>query len=162
MERGPLALFGAIVAVGLGPALWLGAQFGNVTVSPGKAPTVISEQQPDVGGRAGAAPDESATKLETKPRAEIKPLSDRPSPRPSRSATSTAPEPEPDPTTEPPATTTEPTPTDEPTTPPTENTTEPADPTPSDDESDPVTEQEPPPPDPGTNAAGTGPVLAGT
>jgi hypothetical protein len=162
MERGPLALFGAIVAVGLGPALWLGAQFGNVTVSPGKAPTVISEQQPDVGGRAGAAPDEPATKLETKPRSEIKPLSDRPSPRPSKSATSTAPEPDPDSTTEPPATT-EPTPTDEPTTPPTENTTPADPPTEGDDENEPEPEPDPPlEPDPGTNSTGNGPVLVGT
>jgi len=34
MERGPLALFGAIVAVGLGPAMWLGVQVARLEVVP--------------------------------------------------------------------------------------------------------------------------------
>ena len=159
MERGPLALFGAIVAVGLGPALWLGAQFGNVTVPTDRPPAIISEQA-DVGGGAGSAPEDPATTLETKPRAEIKPLSDRPSPRPSRSA-STA-EPDDDATTKPPAKT-EPTPTDEPTTPPTEQTTAPTG-EPSDEETtEPGGEPDPPlPPDTTNGTAGEGLTLAGT
>jgi hypothetical protein len=57
MERGPLALFGAIIAVGLGPALWLGAQLGAVNLAPGQRPGPVGEQFPgadlDFGG-AGA------------------------------------------------------------------------------------------------------------
>jgi hypothetical protein len=161
MERGPLALFGAIVAVGLGPALWLGAQFGNVAVPTDRSPAIISEQKADVSGGAGSAPEDPATTLETRPRSEIKPLSDRPSPRPSGSA-STAPEPDDDATTKPPAKT-EPTPTDEPTTPPTEQTTAPTD-EPSDGETtEPGGEADPPlPPDITNGAAGDGPTLAGT
>jgi hypothetical protein len=57
MERGPLALFGAIVAVGVGPALWLGAQLGAVNLTPGQRPAPVEEQFPgadlDFGG-AGA------------------------------------------------------------------------------------------------------------
>jgi len=40
VDRGPVALFGAIVAVGLGPALWLGAQFGTATAVPARPATV--------------------------------------------------------------------------------------------------------------------------
>src|SRR5690349_20522810 len=57
MNRGPLALFGAIVAVGLGPAMWLGAQFGTVEVTPARPPAVVGEQNvsPDrLAGGAGA------------------------------------------------------------------------------------------------------------
>jgi hypothetical protein len=57
MERGPLALFGAVVAVGVGPALWLGAQLGAVNLTPGQRPAPVEEQFPgadlDFGG-AGA------------------------------------------------------------------------------------------------------------
>ncbi|MBG0567641.1 hypothetical protein [Actinoplanes aureus] len=59
MERGPLALFGAIVAIGLGPALWLGAQLGTVKLAPDERPATVGEQVPDTGteldfGGAGA------------------------------------------------------------------------------------------------------------
>lgn len=59
MERGPLALFGAIVAVGVGPALWLGAQLGAVNLAPGQRPAPVDEQFPGVemdfsGAGAGA------------------------------------------------------------------------------------------------------------
>lgn len=58
MDRGPVALFGAIVAVGLGPAMWLGAQFGSIEVDPSRPPAIVGEPNsaPDqlVGG-AGAA-----------------------------------------------------------------------------------------------------------
>jgi hypothetical protein len=160
MERGPVALFGAIVAVGLGPALWLGAQFGNVTVPTERPPAIISEKA-DLGGEAGSAPQDPETTLQTKPRSGIKPLTDRPSPRPSRSA-STAPEPDDDPTTDPPATT-KPTPTDEPTTPPTEQTTAP-DGEPSDGETtEPGDETDPPlPPDVTNGTTADGLTLAGS
>ncbi|MBO3739765.1 hypothetical protein [Actinoplanes flavus] len=57
MERGPLALFGAIVSVGLGPALWLGAQLGAVNLAPSQRPAPVNEQFPGVDmdfGGAGA------------------------------------------------------------------------------------------------------------
>ncbi|MEV0895803.1 hypothetical protein [Actinoplanes sp. NPDC049802] len=60
MERGPLALFGAIVAVGLGPALWLGAQLGAVDLAPGQRPAPVNEQFPgvdmDFGGSGAGDP----------------------------------------------------------------------------------------------------------
>ena len=128
MERGPLALFGAIVAVGLGPAMWLGAQFGTITLSPRTPPAATSEQNPNhsrdagKGGGAGSAPDPSVV-LESKPRANYKPLRPTPSASPSASATDT-----PDPGNPTSAATTTPTPSDEPSSPPTETTTEPTDP----------------------------------
>ncbi|WP_043510894.1 MULTISPECIES: hypothetical protein [unclassified Actinoplanes] len=54
MERGPMALFGAVVGVGLGPALWLGAQLGTHHTPAGRPPVVIHDQLPaavtDQGG----------------------------------------------------------------------------------------------------------------
>ncbi|MFC7532595.1 hypothetical protein [Actinoplanes sp. GCM10030250] len=47
MERGPLALFGAIIAIGVGPALWLGAQLGAVDLAPNERPSTVGEQFPD-------------------------------------------------------------------------------------------------------------------
>jgi len=87
MERGPLALFGAIVAVGLGPAMWLGAQFGNSTDLPNRPPAVSSEQNlhQDNGGAAGSAPQDPTAVLDPKPRANIKPLGNTPI-RPSASS----------------------------------------------------------------------------
>jgi hypothetical protein len=66
MERGPLALFGAIVAVGLGPALWLGAQFGSVDLTP-KAPAAVTVvQNPEVEpGGVGAADADPVVELDT-------------------------------------------------------------------------------------------------
>lgn len=49
MERGPLALFGAIVAIGIGPALWLGAQIGTLELAPPVAPANVGEQAPGTG-----------------------------------------------------------------------------------------------------------------
>lgn len=57
MDRGPLALFGAIIAVGVGPALWLGAQLGTADLAPGQRPAPVDEQFPGVDmdfGGAGA------------------------------------------------------------------------------------------------------------
>ncbi|MEU7906709.1 hypothetical protein [Actinoplanes sp. NPDC049118] len=62
MDRGPMALFGAIVAVGLGPAMWLGAQFGQVTQTPDRPPAVTTVQQnstPRGGTGAGDAPTDT-------------------------------------------------------------------------------------------------------
>jgi hypothetical protein len=65
MERGPLTLFGAIVAVGLGPALYLGAQLGSVNVAPNERPSTVGEQYPEVddmdfgGVGAGETPDQA-------------------------------------------------------------------------------------------------------
>ncbi|WP_433793696.1 hypothetical protein [Actinoplanes sp. CA-252034] len=58
-----MALFGAILAVGLGPALWLGAQIGAVDLAPGQRPAPVDEQFPgadmDFGGAgAGDLPDD--------------------------------------------------------------------------------------------------------
>jgi hypothetical protein len=119
MERGPVALFGAIVAVGLGPAMWLGAQFGNAIETPAPPPAVRSEQHPnqqlqDRGGSAGSAPENPTVVLDTKPRANVKPLG-----KPSASPTSQTPSD--DPSTEPSASPS-PTPTADPTTPSTDPT----------------------------------------
>src|SRR3982751_6844175 len=51
MERGPLALFGAIVAVGLGPALWMGVQLGAVQQQSPLRPPVVSEQKAEKVGQ---------------------------------------------------------------------------------------------------------------
>lgn len=126
MERGPMALFGALVAVGIGPALWLGAQFGSIDVAPTRPPTVVSEQADKAPGGAGAAPEEPATEPTRHTR--FVPLSGTPSARQSTSAPADAGEPDDQATTQP-TTPTEPTETDDPTTPPTDSTTDPADPT---------------------------------
>ena len=64
MERGPLRLFGAILAVGLGPALWLGAQLGVANRPPDERPVRVEQQFPGVdmdfgGSGAGDLPDRS-------------------------------------------------------------------------------------------------------
>ena len=138
MERGPMALFGAIVAVGLGPAMWLGAQLGAIAASPHQAPAVSSEQQPNEApgqqgdATAGLAPEDPSMVLETKPRAthhSLRPVASR-----SASASSATDEPRPDAsTTAPTAAPSSPSPSAQPSTPPTEVTTEPTDPPIEDD-----------------------------
>jgi hypothetical protein len=93
MERGPMALFGAIVAIGLGPALWLGVQIGDVPVTRERPPLVQSEQRQgeqrqsvtgtEPGGEGAGADDpgpgrtpEPQRKAETKP---LKPAKPKPS-----------------------------------------------------------------------------------
>ena len=152
MERGPMALFGAIVAVGIGPALWLGAQFGNLDVAPNSPPSVVSEQKADKApGGAGAAPEEPTT--EPTKRMRYVPLSGTPSARPSSSATAEADEPDDQGK---PSASAEPTPSDDPTTPPTGGTTDPTVPSgPSNGDEEPVEQQPPGPADPaGGLAAG--------
>ena len=59
MERGPMALFAAIIAVGLGPALWLGAQFGQIPPGPAVPTTAIVKDQAERVSGGGAAADEN-------------------------------------------------------------------------------------------------------
>src|SRR5690349_23003546 len=71
-----MALFGAIIAIGLGPAMWLGAQFGQVTLPPERPPAVTSVQNaetPRGGSGAGDAPTE-AEAIRTEPKSDSKPL----------------------------------------------------------------------------------------
>src|SRR5690349_18985702 len=66
MERGPMALFGAIIAVGVGPALWLGVQLGAVDAVTRPPSTTVREELPaavqnDQGGYgAGEESDDSS------------------------------------------------------------------------------------------------------
>ncbi|WP_212997623.1 hypothetical protein [Winogradskya consettensis] len=84
MERGPLALFGALVAVGLGPAMWLGAQFGESTLTPQRPPAVTRVQQneivpPGQGGEgAGITPSDPAEIIHTDPAADPAPQKHKP------------------------------------------------------------------------------------
>jgi hypothetical protein len=145
-----MALFGAIVAVGLGPALWLGAQFGNVTIAPVQPPAVVGEQRVDTDkapGGAGAATEEPAA-IEPTRRSGYLPLSSTPSARSSATAEPEATEPDAEPTTEPTGDAVEPTPTDEPSTPPTEDTTAPTDPPSSGDGDEDEPGDDPPPGEP--------------
>jgi hypothetical protein len=94
MERGPMALFGAIVAVGLGPALWLGVQFGGLQIFT-ERPPLVSEQRPGdqnlVGGRGAAADSPADPVLGSTPRSNVLPITSSPSATPSgtRSASPT-------------------------------------------------------------------------
>ena len=137
MERGPVALFSAIVAVGLGPALWLGVQFGGVEVEPNRPPAV-SEIDPGgqeyLGGR-GAGSDattDTGAVVKTAPRANTRSITRSPSPSPSNSPTPTDPGPSSspsetaDPSDDPTATPTDPAP--DPTEPPDVDPTIPPDP----------------------------------
>jgi hypothetical protein len=133
MNRGPMALFGAIVAVGLGPAMWLGAQLGAMNAAPNRPPAVSSEHQPNEtptqqqeGGGAGAAPENPSPVLKTKARAEYRPMRSTASPSASRTTKLATPDPT-DSTTEPTEATTSPSPSAEPSTPPTESTSDPTD-----------------------------------
>jgi hypothetical protein len=142
MERGPTALFWAIVAVGIGPAMWLGVRLGAVEVAPSNNPAVVGERTsgPDrlVGGTgAGDSPlDDPA--VNATPRGKVLPLTSSASPSPS-AATSTSPAPSD--TTSAPANT-EPS-TESPTTPPTEATTTPTTP-PTDNTTAPTEAPDPP------------------
>jgi hypothetical protein len=83
VERGPMALFGAIIAVGLGPAMWLGAQFG-VEADPTRPPAIVVDGVQAPGGAgAGETPDDAARVLDTnadpdpRPRTVKKPTGER-------------------------------------------------------------------------------------
>jgi hypothetical protein len=153
MDRGPMALFGAIVAIGLGPAMWLGAQFGQVTLSPERPPAVTSVQNveaPRGGSGAGDAPTD-AEAIRTEPKSNNEPLTRT---RNTQPATTRSPSPSPsesDETSQPPSDPTSPSspdPGDDETDPPTESTTPPDEPPPGDDDPD-VPPQ--PPTDPQTD-----------
>jgi hypothetical protein len=148
-----VALFGAIVAIGIGPALWLGAQFGNLDVTPNRPPTVVSEQKVDKAPGAGAAAEEPEAD-QTKPTRYV-PLSGTPSARPSSSASADADDPD-VPAPNKPSLPAEPVESDDPTTPPAEGTTGPADPeSPGNGDEEPAETQLPVPVDPaGGQAAG--------
>ncbi|GAA4598570.1 hypothetical protein BJY16_002762 [Actinoplanes octamycinicus] len=97
MERGPMALFGAIVAVGLGPALWLGVQLAAVkTPAGGTPPATVRQQLPaavetDSGG-SGAGETETAEPIIdwTRPPA-AEPPAKRAAPRPPSPSASPSP-----------------------------------------------------------------------
>jgi hypothetical protein len=160
VERGPMALFGAIVAVGLGPAMWLGAQFGQVTLSPERPPAVVQQngiQTPRGGSGAGDAPVDQTEAIRTEPKANTEPLKVNKRARPVVTVparpSSPSDDPSPEPTTTTPTTPTSPPPPDpgdEPTDPPTESTDEPTD---SPTEGDPGL-----PPEPPTTEVDTNPV----
>ncbi|GGL02252.1 hypothetical protein [Mangrovihabitans endophyticus] len=105
MERGPAALFGAIVAVGLGPALWLGAQFGRTATAPAdEPPAIVSEQKVDrsaSSGGGGSAPQDPSGVVPTQPRsgAQLDPLPAASPQQPSATGDGEAADPEPSRTT---------------------------------------------------------------
>ncbi|GAA0797170.1 hypothetical protein [Spirilliplanes yamanashiensis] len=126
MERGPLALFAAIIAVGLGPALWVGAQLGTIPASPPSPITsVVGDEAAQAPGGGAAAPEEvvpadlgPTRRTAGNGDAEIRPQ--RSAPRPTTpSAVSTTPPVVPTPSSKPP------------TTPPVEVTDDPATPDPT-------------------------------
>ena len=140
MQRGPLALFGAIVAVGLGPAMWLGAQFGEATLLPDRPPVVTSvtgnELPPPRGGSgAGDAPADQTEAIRTEPKANTKPLRPTRTTSPSPTPTTPAPSASDDPSVEPSKTTSPPA---DPSDPPTESTPPSDPPTKGDPEVPPV------------------------
>jgi hypothetical protein len=157
MERGPMALFGALVAIGLGPALWLGAQFGDGAGAETKPPAVTSEVKADQdqGGVAGAAPEDPPAITDTTQRRTMVPLSGKPTATPTAGPTATKPAAD-DPSTGTTDPTTEPTPSDETTAPATEPATEPT--TPDGDDVPP----QPPVPPGGSDEDPTGGQGAGT
>jgi len=153
MERGPLALFGAIIAVGLGPALWMGVQLGGPQQpGPARAPAANVQdtentRQDQLGGSGAGADSSDNSPVDVDPRGNVLPLTSEPTADPSPSATTTpaptstttAPPTEPARTTAPPTEPPTTAPSTEPTADPTDEATEPPagdesdDPTPSDD-----------------------------
>jgi hypothetical protein len=148
MERGPMALFGAIVAVGLGPAMWLGAQFGESTSTPLRPPAVTVQQnstaEPRGGSGAGDAPVDQTQVIRTEPKARTETV--RTGPRNKPPATSPAPSPSAsdEPSTDP-AKSTPPTESgsQQPSTPPVEEPTDPGTP-PAEESTEPATPTDPP------------------
>jgi hypothetical protein len=116
-----MALFGIIVALGLGPAMWLGAQFGATDITPVRPPVITVDHVPAPGGvGAGAEPvDDIATdaveneveiEADTPRRPVESTTTARPTPTVERSATPTVAPPTstPSPSAEPTATTSAP------------------------------------------------------
>ncbi|NMO55540.1 hypothetical protein HH310_30690 [Actinoplanes sp. TBRC 11911] len=100
MERGPVALFGAIVAVGLGPALWLGVQFGAVEQPPINHQPAVIQQKPAgtelFGGTGAGQPTNTPEdhEIRTTPHRNADPVTRTPSRKPTPSPSPSA-EPEP-------------------------------------------------------------------
>ena len=154
MDRGPVALFGAIVAVGLGPALWLGAQFGTATVVPERPPAVVeANQDQKAPGGAGAAPEDPVAKPKTT--SQYVPLSGTPSARPSASTGANPAEPAGEAENSEPASTTRPTPSEAPSTPSTEVATAPTGGSSTGDPTDEPTVPAPDPDEPGDTGDGS-------
>jgi hypothetical protein len=92
-----MALFGAIVAVGLGPALWLGAQFGRFDVAPPSPPVPVDRTHDDttqlMGGTAGGGNEtgDDSTPVGVTPRTHVRPAKATPSATPSSSPTDITP-----------------------------------------------------------------------
>jgi len=91
MDRGPVALFAAIVAVGFGPALWLGAKFSSIEVVPTGPPAAVEQQttgtQRMLGGAgAGDSATGDDTVIRTDPKGHVRQLTRSPSASPSASA----------------------------------------------------------------------------
>jgi uncharacterized membrane protein YgcG len=95
MDRGPIALFGAIVAVGLGPALWLGAQFGRFDVAPPSPPVPVGRTHDTTQLMGGTAGGENQTGADNAPvataRVHVRPARTTRSAKPSSSPTATTP-----------------------------------------------------------------------
>lgn len=133
MERGPLALFGAIIAVGLGPAMWLGVQFGEAGAVTTPPPAAVTSQtgndlQPARGGLgAGDEPGQTET-VRTEPKANSKPLKINRNPRPVTTSPSPTPSASDSPAPEPSTSSSASPPPSDPTDPPTESSTPPSDP----------------------------------
>jgi hypothetical protein len=92
MERGPLALFGAIIAVGLGPALWMGVQIGSIPTSPARPPAAVTDQnkvtgEQLVGGTGAGDETSSSSDVDSEPRGNVLPLSTSPTATPKPAAT---------------------------------------------------------------------------
>ncbi|WP_030439778.1 hypothetical protein [Actinoplanes subtropicus] len=152
MDRGPAALFGAIVAVGLGPAMWLGVRLGAVDTTPARPPVVgehtAGPEQLVGGSGAGDSPLGGDQTVKATPRATVLRLTESPSPRAHTRKAS----PTPTQITSTPTVSASPSGTGGPSTPPTESTGGPSTPP-----TESTTQPTPPPPSPPTTTApGTG------
>lgn len=157
MERGPLALFGAIIAIGLGPAMWVGAQFGEVTLTPNRPSAVTSVQNDGEAARGGSGAGDApvdAEEVRAEPKSNNKPLSRIRDARPvATKSVSPSPSASPSPSGKPSSPSTGPSspdPDESESEPPTESSSPPEDPPPPADEEPDVPPQ--PPTDPSTGA----------
>ena len=161
MDRGPAALFGAIVAVGLGPAMWLGVRLGAVDFAPVRPPVVgehtAGPEQLVGGSGAGDSSVDADETIKATPRATVLRLTTAPSPRAHHGTTS----PTPTRSAASPTVSASPSGTGGPTTPPTESTGGPTTPP-----TDPTTPTGVPPSPPPTTApvagSSTGPAAGDT
>ena len=160
MDRGPAALFGAIVAVGLGPAMWLGVRLGAVDTAPVRPPVVgehtAGPEQLVGGSGAGDSPLDGDETVKATPRATVLRLTTSPSPR----AHTTKASPTTTHITTPPTVSASPSGSGGPTTPPTESTGGPTT-SPTESTSPPTEPSSPPTTAPGAESS-TGPVSGDT